>query len=266
MQATTIRILLGLSALVMTSCESGGECGTPDDGADGAGASGQACEERAEFIQIAACMVRVGDPPAEAGYPVEYTADGTVLEAGIGMPPDNCFHHCNHVGGCLDEKMLSWGGKWVRVEAADAELWTVAFVAPFETPWPVAGDVVSLEYRFGPEAFMPDEGVLEVRSDGELVVWVGIGGSPELLEAPEGFDLEKGEAVCQEGDECGTWSMYLLDVSVDGQSGTAGYRTDPLHIADHRVLNAGILSDTSSEATCLDWFAADARVLIWPDL
>ena len=259
--------------LAMASCDTGPGGGAQDvatssgeTAADGIGGVQEyRCIETAELLQLAACMVRAGEAPGEPTHAAEHAVEGTVIDIGIGMPPDNCFHHCDHIGGCLDEETMSWGAKWVRLEDADGEVWTAAIVTSWEPSWPAPGDHVSLEYRWQEWPFAPAVGALELRRDEELVVWLGVDGSPETLEAPDGFSFETGEAVCLEGDECGSWSMYLLDVSLDGQSGTAGYRTDPLHISGYRVVNAGVVGSTSDEVLCMDWFMADTRVLVWPD-
>jgi len=107
-------------------------------------------------------------------------------------------------------------------------------------------------------------GTLEVRKDGDLVVWVGVGGAPESLDGPDGISLKKGVAVCRDSDDCGSWAWYLLDVSIGEESGTAGYRPDPLSIAGYQVFNGGVEAGTSEEVRCLDWFVADTRVAIWP--
>ena len=106
--------------------------------------------------------------------------------------------------------------------------------------------------------------MLEVRKDNDLAVWLGVGGSPESLEAPDGISLTTGEAVCQDSDVCGSWAWYLLNVAVGAESGTARYKTEPLSIAGYQVLNGGIEAGTGEQTQCLDWFVADARVAIWP--
>lgn len=246
-------------------------CGPTGDGADSdarspdtvADVAGQKCSENAVLVQVAACMVRAEEPPGEPVYSIEHSAEGTVIETGTGMPPDNCFHNCNHIGDCLMEQSMSRDGTWVRVEDTEGVVWTAALVAPFQPSWPKPGDHVSLNYSFLDEPFAPDLGVLDVRKDGVLVVWLGVGGSPETLDAPDGLSFEKGEAVCGSSDECGAWSMYTMDVSLGDQEGTAGYRTAPLHIADYDVFNAGVAATTSHEQLCPDWFMADARVVVW---
>ncbi len=209
-------------------------------------------------------MVRAGDEPDDQSGPFDYSAEGIVIEVGDGMPPDNCFHKCLHIGGCLDEQLMSLDTRWARFEEADGTIWTTAFIAPFDQAWVSVGDQVSVTYDFVFEVFAPDLGKLEVRRGDDLVVWVGVAGAPESLDGPDGISLKKGKAVCQDGDDCGNWAWYLLDVSVGEESGTAGYRTDPLSIAGYQVLNGGVEAGTSEEARCPDWFVADARVAIWP--
>lgn len=227
-------------------------------------ASGPECEEVAEFVQIAACMVQSGEETDNAVIvKVEYSAEGTVLEVGEGMPPDNCFQDC-HIGGCLDEQSMSADARWVRFEDADGAVWTAAFMVPFEQPWVSTGDDISVKYDYQWDVFAPDMGRLEVRKDNDLVVWLGVGGTPGALETPEGISLTTGDAVCQDSDDCGSWAWYLLDVAVGDLSGTAGYKTAPLNIVGYQVLNAGIKGGTSEEVQCLDWVVDDARVAIWP--
>lgn len=237
----------------------------PDQNGDSAIGDFPPCHEVAEYLKIAACMIPSGTPPPEVVYQADYAAEGVVVEVGVGLPPDNCFHACQHLGQCTDEATLSLEGRWVKFQDAEGQFWTAAFSAPAEIPWLAVGDSISASYSWTEEPFAPDLGLFQVRKDGKLVVWMTTDGAPHALEGPEGLVFDKGEQVCADSEECGAWGAFTLKVTKGEKSVYAAYRTSPPSIGGFHVLNAAVISQTSFEVTCLDWFVSNARIVVWPD-
>lgn len=235
------------------------------DGADGG--SGRylehACVSVATVLPFAGCLVRVGDPIPDGPGPVgPLEVSGTVVEVGQGMPPDNCFFRCWHLGECHDEEELSLMTRWLRVEDGGVT-WTAAILAPDEITWASVGDPVTVRYAYEVNWFGDDSGSLEVRSGDQLVAWVGQAPTAESLAAPTGIAFSQGEALCQEDGECGSWSSHSLGVSVGGESGTAGYRVPPLEIGGYLVRVAVLEHQTTTETRCADWYVANAAAVVW---
>jgi hypothetical protein len=235
-----------------------------DDAGTSTGVFDHPCESVSERLPFAGCLVEAGVPaPGGPVYETEIEVSGTVVETGRGMPPDNCFYRCEHLGGCHGEQELSMLTRWVRFEDAGV-VWTAAVLAPDEISWVSAGDSVTARYRYEVGIFGTDQGHLEVTRGGELVAWVGQAGTAEALPAPAGFAFSQGQQLCEESEgECGSWSAYTLGVSVAGKSGTAGYRQPPLEIAGYEVRVAVLEHQTTTETGCLDWSVANAAAIVW---
>lgn len=235
-----------------------------DDAETSTGVFDDPCESVSERLPFAGCLVEAGAPArGDRVYETELEVSGTVVETGQGMPPDNCFFRCWHLGGCHGEEELSLLTRWVRFEDAGV-VWTAAMLAPDELSWVSVGDSITARYRYEVGTFGSDQGHLEVTRGGELVAWVGQAGTAETLPAPAGFAFSQGQQLCEESDgECGSWSAYTLGVSVGGESGTAGYRQPPLEISGHKVRVAVLEHQTTTETRCLDWSVANAAAVVW---
>lgn len=223
------------------------------------------CNEVDEPVKIAACMTPSDTPPPEVIYQVDYAAQGIVVEVGSGMPPDNCFHSCQHLGQCTDEATVSLEAHWVKFQDDEGKYWTAAFSAPAQIPWLDVGDSVAASYSWTEEPFAPDFGLFQVHKDHELVLWMTTTGAPHALAGPEGLVFDKGEQICADSEECGAWGAFTLKVTKGAETGYAAYRTSPpLSIGGFQVLNAALISQTTFEVTCLDWFVSDSRIVVWP--
>jgi hypothetical protein len=265
----------GLLAFVLfvAACDTPNEQRGEGDGRSGdAAADGgtEACDDALAKPVLATCIV----PDAVNGTPAMLQPYGdvsfdmllTVLELGVGPPPDGCFVEYPAVlghGFSSDSTELA-DVRWLRARAEGGQESVVGVLAPsFE--WPVdVGDEVSLGYRRVFGDFSPTVGRLELRgSDGELRVWLGFAGSVAELEVPSELKLAQGAEVCRLHSECvSTWTQHDLAVELDAEKLTVDYGKQAV-VGAFEVTHGGVDVQEQGAITCPDAFVAWAAVGIW---
>jgi hypothetical protein len=226
------------------------------------------CDEELAKALLATCIV----PDAVNGTPAMWRANGdinvdmlqTVMELGVGAPPDGCFVEYPTLGaGFSSDSPELAEARWLRTRAEDGLESVVGVLAPsFE--WPVdVGDEVNVAYRRVFGDFSPTVGRLELRgSDGELLVWLGFAGSVEELELPSELVLTQGAEACRVHSQCvSEWTQHELAVELDGEKPTVGYGERTL-VGDFWVTHGGV-DVQQGASTCSDAFVGWAAAGVW---
>jgi hypothetical protein len=246
--------------------------GEPDAGrADAAlDAAGVGCDHELPKPLLATCIV----PDAVHGTRamlrptggIDFEMPLTVLELGIGAPPEGCFIEYPTVlgHGFSSDSLKLKEARWLRARAATGAESVVGVLAPsFE--WPLAvGDEVNVAYRRTFGDFSPTTGRLGLRgSDGALLAWFSFAGSVEELEEPSEIALTEAEEQCRLHSECiPTWTQHGLSVTIEGQTVPVEYGRQSL-VGDFEITHGGVDVQQPGGSTCPDAFVAWAAVGIW---
>jgi hypothetical protein len=222
---------------------------------------GLGCQEAAELPPVQAMAACAVSPltPVESYDTVEVALAGPVLETGDGLAPDGCFDG-SHLNS--DDRPPpdadSW---WIRVADADGNPWTVGVSFPgLARPFAV-DDEIEASWRLVPPQFAATSvGALALRDGtGALQLWIAEAIELVALQPPEGLQLEQGDAIYEQTEDCGTWAAYDLQVgeTVIPYGGTAA-------VGDLAVWHGGYVGATGDSSECMDWTVDRVAVAFTP--
>lgn len=140
----------------------------------------------------------------------------------------------------------------------DEEVVAVVLGLLDEVPF-VAGDDVTVDYRFAFGGFGPDVGRLLLTGGNGALVYLEEAGALDGVVAP-GVELARGDQRCWTHDGCGAFGRY--DVVVEGDGETTPLSIDEATVIDDVAFRASALveQDQNHAVQCLDWFAGHVLV------
>jgi len=140
----------------------------------------------------------------------------------------------------------------------DEEVVAVVLRLLDEVPF-VAGDDVTVDYRFAFGGFGPDAGRLLLTAGNGALVYLEEAGALDGVVAP-GVELARGDQRCWTHDGCGAFGQY--DVVVEGDGDTTPLSLGDATVIDDVAFRASSLveQDQSHAVQCLDWFAGHVLV------
>jgi hypothetical protein len=225
----------------------GADAGLPEcDGASASGTSVWACVWSAEDgAEVPARFEGQGEP---------LNVSGSIVEAGTGALPAPAVCASALIGG--------ESTRWAVIDDGEST-WTLAWAGPDLPGAPAVGAAVDATFQAIVHGFAPFELVLELRESdgGELLVWVGVAGTPETLEPPDAFTFATGEALCEVVSECGTWRSYALEYSTPAASGSL-LPQGSVVTGDGWSVSSDEVSASVSGTQCTDWFVAATGVVL----
>jgi hypothetical protein len=122
-----------------------------------------------------------------------------------------------------------------------------------------AGDAVDATYEIRGGGFAPAISRFELKTSAGLLLYLGGGGRPDEMTAPEGGSIALGAELCSTVT-CGPWSRYDLAIAIGGTmmhlppGGRA--RIEPYQVV------VGESAQQTGSSMCADWFVSKTSVLI----
>lgn len=154
----------------------------------------------------------------QSGVPqLDVEEAGIVTQLGTGIPEDIT----------IDAVEYPEPHQWFRFRSESGEEYVVFAAGIAAVGFGIdEGQHVVVEHRDDRrgEFFSPIYKNAVVRGDtDEPVFWYAQGGELERVEAPSGFAIDRGAAMCVQDDECGAFSGYALEVTTPDGDTTVRY-------------------------------------------
>lgn len=217
---------------------------------------------------LAACVQSSSTQVDEANghvFSASLQLEGTVVEQGSGDAPEGCFAsrqtavpHESIPRGATEPR------RWLRVESADGKQAVVGLQLPDLALDVANGESVSIDFFSDPaEGFAPALGGLLLRdAAGELLAWVGFGGSAGDFVPPEGLSISTGPVACVATSECVTeWTLNDMTVRHEGQNAVVPYG-GAASLGSYTFVH-GDLQIQTGDSVCSDAYVARAAAAAW---
>jgi hypothetical protein len=176
---------------------------------------------------------------------------GVVVGTGHGIPSEFDIH--------------SWSPaatRWIKIDDG-GHVWTI--VAHNVPPFAVRkGSAVSATYVFFSAPFSPDHVALELRVNGELAFYYGLGGNFDDLNLPHEVEfLARGAASCESFGGCLSWSEFDLRIAMNGSEPITVGTGESKEQGGYVIKNVRVAQGTGGgPQQCADAFVSDTTILV----
>lgn len=152
---------------------------------------------------------------------------------------------------------------WLRLQQAN-DLEVVLLVVASGFAFPSDLELVRSKLHTERDGTGPERSWLEVRDRDELLIlWLGLAGSVEELQAPREVSLRQGLLQSTRSAECASsWDEPQLRVAADGIELNIAPRARAM-VGSWQVTNGGVDLSTGI-SRCAEGFVATARAAVWP--
>jgi hypothetical protein len=213
------------------------------------------CDAGGDTTPMSACVASTQIVVDESGREA-LTVAGTIaaIEPAT-LNNESCLRSNSVIGAGVEEAADGLVSLSIQT---DEEVVAVVLRLLDEVPF-VAGDDVTVDYRFTFGGFGPDAGRLLLTGGNGALVYLEEAGALEGL-APPGVELARGDQRCWTHDGCGAFGRY--DVVVEGDGDTTPLSIDEATVIDDVAFRASALveQDQSQAVKCPDWFAGHVLV------
>jgi hypothetical protein len=212
---------------------------------------------------LAACVLSSSNKALPEGR-LGLQLSGTVLDFGVGQPPENCDAEGLVIGHYSVDPADASTKRWLRIESGAGQRALVVVAAPgFELAAKKA-EVISIDFYMRARSFgRPPMGALLLRrADHSLVTWLAADNSLATLEPPNELSLAAGRVACTASNSCfPSWTRNALKVTSSAGTKEIAYGARAT-LGNLELVHGGLDVATSHVTKCtdgsMDWVAVAA--------